>query len=105
MGQWEESPWPDLFIAQPGVVPIEAKDSAKSRGAPRSGEAAPRFERMFADFRLDTLARRHGVHPEGAADRFATCSGARLLWLPPCARPREMLLEAMPDFTPFLPRE
>ncbi len=51
LGQWEETVWPDLFIAQPGVYwsPSDLQPSVKSRGAPRSiiGEAAPRFYGAF----------------------------------------------------------
>lgn len=54
LGQWEETVWPDLFIAQPGVYwsPSEVQKSVKSRGAPRSiiGEAAHRFHEVFTEW-------------------------------------------------------
>jgi hypothetical protein len=63
LGQWEEKPWPDLFIAQPGVyfspIKLQSGDTAadavkavKSRGVKRSviGEAAPRFMRNFEEW-------------------------------------------------------
>jgi hypothetical protein len=61
LGQWEETVWPDLFIAQPGVYwsPTDLEKSVKSRGAPRSviGPAALRFHEAFAEW-LDVLRRR-----------------------------------------------
>lgn len=66
LGQWEEKPWPDLFIVQPGVYwsPTDLQKSVKSRGAPRSiiGEAAPRFQEVFTDW-LELMG------PPGAMER------------------------------------
>jgi hypothetical protein len=54
LGQWQETIWPDLFIAQPGVYwsPSELENSVKSRGAPRSvvGPAAPLFQEAFDEW-------------------------------------------------------
>jgi hypothetical protein len=64
LGQWEEKPWPDLFVAQPGVYfsPAKLRDSSdaavgigdgvKSRGVKRSviGKAAPQFLQTFEEW-------------------------------------------------------
>jgi hypothetical protein len=126
LGQWEETVWPDLFIAQPGVYwsPSDLQPSVKSRGAPRSiiGEAAPRFHGAFTAWfevmrkpggmEATTISspflphRRPSSRRAKAINRLISTNSSKFPKRTASRKStKNMLFEAMPDFSSFLPHE